>query len=192
MTVSVSCSFTDLRICSRTNLRSDSPSLPARHRAPPATRIGSKCTTPSRLISFWNASSKRLSKHQTIAASHLYLSRGESKWKILRMRAPRSLAIIVGRTRAGGKNQVKINLRTVSQSERWIARAIGEGKAVTAEPSNKRACVLSDVSKVIIQQLKNPLSPYTSFSSTGEHMNRSPRWPQLLAVLVLCLVSSAP
>src|SRR5262245_45116260 len=44
----------------------------------------------------------------------------------------------------------------------------------------------------IIWGAKLPYRLILSFSSTGEHMNRSPRWPQLLAVLALCLVVSAP
>src|SRR6476619_4115744 len=75
-----------LRICSRTNCRSLSRSFPARHLAPPATRMGSKNSTPMRLVSLWSTTSKRWSKHQTIAASALYLARGESKWNTLRIR----------------------------------------------------------------------------------------------------------
>ena len=41
----------------------------ARHLAPPATLMGSELTTPMRLRNLRKPNSKRLSKHQTIAAS---------------------------------------------------------------------------------------------------------------------------
>src|SRR5262245_49953212 len=76
----------DLRICSSTNCRSRSRSSPARHLAPPATMMGSKNSTPMRLVSLCSTRSKRWSKHQTMAASALYLACGDSKWNTLRIR----------------------------------------------------------------------------------------------------------
>ena len=47
--------------------------------APPAILIGSELTIPLRLRNFEKPRLKRLSKHQTIAASQVYFSRGASK-----------------------------------------------------------------------------------------------------------------
>src|SRR5690348_18440473 len=94
----------DLRTCSSTNCRSLSRSSPARHLAPPATRIGSKYSTPMRLVSLCSTTSKRWSKHQTIAASALYLARGESKWNTLRIRH-----LVSGHYIGGGRMDAREN-----------------------------------------------------------------------------------
>src|SRR5579864_2770196 len=119
----------DLRICSRTNCRSLSRSFPARHLAPPATRMGSKNSTPMRLVSLCSTTSKRWSKHQTIAASALYLARGDSKWNTLRIRHLVSGHYIGGRRANAHENRPSLPCRLTSI---WCKPAAGT-QNLTAE-----------------------------------------------------------
>src|SRR5690349_9732572 len=110
----------DLRTCSSTNCRSLSRSSPARHLAPPATMMGSKNSTPMRLVSLCSTRSKRWSKHQTMAASALYLARGESKCNTLRIRHLVSGHYIGGRHANGCENRPSPHpVRAVSHLARW-------------------------------------------------------------------------